>query len=633
MKIPHSALVILALLVISLLLSPPLLAASKQASQADTEVTAEENSTAPTDNRADASADDTPATQADTAADTPTDAQTGTLETGDAAPAIPQPADHDQQIQNSMANIEAIQKALESMRSEVENSKESANLNRNSVQTIRNGLELIDSKLKEAYSDLDESRNSIARHSETLEALRKEVVTLTRDLRATSADSEAQNSLIEDNSVRLYEILLQITAISDKINEFENILAGKRGQTKDMQQAINGDLNRLWMLLSIVLVFFTPLAFILAGSNKENKPLPDGTSQQQGMVLACLGVFLGYFLLGFGLMYGQSASGWIGLSSFLIQDVKTSAAGMQPIFSFTEFVMYQTGFAMLSVLIVYVAIGHRISSTAHMMLALFVGAVLMPVFGHWAWSGYFIPNNNGWLQGAGFIDQAGSTTISSVSAWFALVIVWRMGKDRPSSPEEKGIDEPVYSSTATQLLWLSWLGFTTGTLPISSEQIPSVMLNSGLAASAGGMTAFLHHVFFHTDQGRIARGLSGFVSGLVAIAACAQSVTFAEAAIIGALAGLLQNMAFKFLRKSFLSQAWQIPAAYLVAIHGIGGVWGTLCVALFGTEGNLNTPNTIQLATQIEGISAALAYSILLGNVIAGVLMLKRNPASATPGL
>lgn len=520
------------------------------------------------------------------------------------------------QIEDSMANIELIHSTLESLRTEIANSKESANLNRSHVETIKNGLDLIDNKLKEAYSGLDESRNSIATNTADIIKIKQEVLSLLRDVRANGTEMQTQKSLIEDNSIRMYELLIQMTAISDRL---DNVINGinTANPVQGIKKAINIDLNRLWMLLSIVLVFFAPLAFVLSGNREQRKPLPDGTGQQQGMVLACLGVFLGYFVIGFGLMYGTTVSGWFGLASYLFEGTDVLAK-LRPNFNFAEFFMYQTGFVMLAALIVYLAVGRYFSSTAHMILALFVGAILIPVFGHWAWSSYFIPGNKGLLEGIGFVDQAGATTISSIAAWFALVLVWKLG-NRPNHLEDEidahNADEPVYSSSTTQLLWLSWLGFTTGTLPISSEQISNVMLNVGLAASAGGMAAFLHYVFFYTDKGRIARGLGGFVSGLVAIAACAQSVTFAEAVVIGASAGLLQNMAFNLLSKHFLTKPWQTQAVYLVAIHGVAGAWGTLCFALMGTEGSFATPNWIQLVIQLQGIAVALVYSIVLAHI------------------
>ena len=520
-------------------------------------------------------------------------------------------------INDSMKNIEAIQGMLKALRDEIDNGKETSTTTRNRMKSLNQSLELIDRKLVEAYAGLDDSKNGIQTNAGDIEEVSQKLVGLDRDIKANTGDMGSQKTQIEDNAIRLYELLLNISDINDRIQDYSTELENSEAvnQKKEIKKSVATDLNRLWLLLSTVLVFFTPLAFVISGS--RNDPHSDNSEQHQGMILACMGVFLGYFVLGFGLMYGQSVSGWIGIPTHLLGGI-TLEDGATTNFRFTEFVVYKMGFEMLAALIVYVAIGRRIPSFGHIFLALFVGAILIPIYGHWVSSGHYLPLNKGWLESAGFIDQAGAMTINTVAGWFSLVLVWKLGKASPLptsaiTPQ----DQPVYSSSATILLWLSWMGFTTGTLPISSEQISSVMLNVSLAASAGGISAFFHYLIFHNqDKSRIARGLGGFVSGLVAIAACAGSVTYAEAAFIGLISGLLQNVAYSFLRRSFLKQDWQVPAAYLVAIHGVAGIWGALCLALLGSQGNFHQPNFVQLGIQVQGVAVAVIYSIVMANII-----------------
>lgn len=520
-------------------------------------------------------------------------------------------------IRDSMDNIEAIQGMLKALRDEIDNGKETSSTTRSRMQSLSKSLELIDRKLVEAYAGLDDSKNGIQNNAGSIEKVSQDLVGLNRDIRANAVDMGSQKTLIEDNSIRLYELLLNISDINDRIQAYAQELENSEAvnQKKEIKKAVTTDLNRLWLLLSTVLVFFTPLAFVLSGTRDE--PLSDGTEQHQGMMLACMGVFLGYFVLGFGLMYGHTVSGWIGVPTHLLGGI-TIDKGAEANFRFTEFVVYKMGFEMLAALIVYVAVGRKIPSFGHIFLALFVGAILIPIYGHWVSSGHYVSINKGWLESAGFIDQAGAMTINTVAGWFSLILVWKLGKASPLPISAvKQTDQPVYSSSATILLWLSWMGFTTGTLPISSEQISNVMLNVSLAASAGGITAFLHYVIFHNhDKSRIARGLGGFVSGLVAIAACAGSVTYSEAAVIGSISGLLQNFAYNYLRNSFLKQDWQVRAAYLFAIHGVAGIWGALCLALLGSQGNFNQPNFVQLGVQIQGVTVAVVYSIVMANVV-----------------
>ena len=74
------------------------------------------------------------------------------------------------------------------------------------------------------------------------------------------------------------------------------------------------------------------------------------------------------------------------------------------------------------------------------------------------------------------------------------------------------------------------------------------------------------------------------------------------------------------MHKYVLKQDSQIPAAYLISIHAVGGIWGALCVALLGTEGSFATPNNIQIIIQLQGIFAAIIYSTVLGYIVASIL-------------
>lgn len=312
-------------------------------------------------------------------------------------------------------------------------------------------------------------------------------------------------------------------------------------------------------------------------------------------------------------MFGTSAGGWIGTSSYVMND-KASQLALNTPFTAAEFILYQVNFVLLSALIVYTAIGRQLSSSTHLWLGLFVAILLIPIFGHWAWSGHFITNNKGWLETLGFIDMGGATVSHSIAAWFTLVLVWRLGQQKkvPSHDPDQIEHEPMYCSSAILCLWLSALGLTTGTLSIVSNQITGAMLNIGLAASAGGMTAYLHYYYSRHDKGQITRALGGFSIGMVAVTASATTVSFLEALLIGGMAGIIHNVGFSLLRKRILQQVWQVRAAYIATIHGLGGVWGTLCVALFGSAGVFGMPDMGQFVVQLEGIGMGLLYSAAL---------------------
>jgi Amt family ammonium transporter len=519
-----------------------------------------------------------------------------------------------------MENIQLIQQTLNSLRSEMESSKESSNLNRDSVKTINNGLKLIDEKLQEAYTDLDKSHSNISSNAEIISKVSKDILEKSREIRTNAADIISQNSLIEDNSIRLYQMLIKISDVGERIEVLTEAMESIKSTSyiEKMKIEVANDINRLWQFFIIIMVYFTPLAFVISNYHQKGDDLVNQSIQNQGVLLTVTTVLIAYFSLGFSIMYGSTSSGWIGASNYLMEINAIGDSKLQMNFPLIEFILYQTSFIILSSLIVYMAIGQKFSNILNIVIALFVSIILIPIFGHWAWSGNFISDNQGWLENIGFIDQSGAVVINVVAAWFAFIIAWKVGNsDISNKSSDNEISIPVYSISSILLLWLSWFGFTTGTLSIADENIANVMLNISLAGSAGGLAAFIHYSFFHNENEKsIGRGLAGFIAGLVAIAACARTVTFMEAMVIGMSAGILQNIAYSFLRKVFLKQEWQKRAANLVAIHGAVGIWGALCVALLGSDGNFSTPDMIQLVIQVKGILTAIVYSMVMGTII-----------------
>lgn len=533
------------------------------------------------------------------------------------------------QIKESIAEISEIQQTLRPLRLNLNNHDKSISKSTDSVKIIDSTLESVNQKLTDAYKRLDANQAHIKSNHTVIDKLNEKILTKAREIRANTSDLVAQKTLIEDNSIRLYEILIKSGHLNTEIKKLEDAL--KKIEQVDVKLELKNEIyvtiDELWHLLAMVLVFFAPLAFVLSYRRRNHiKLLADGVGQHQGVVLVTLAVFLGYFTLGFGLMYGSTNSGWIGVSNYLF-NVSEISTNLQPGILLTEFMLYQIGFPLLAAMIVYTTVGQQLSSLNHLFLALFVAVVLIPIFGHWVWSGHFMVENQGWLESKGFIDQGGAIIANTVAVVFALFIVIKLSESHPPPADsDKNDNDPIYSSTAVLLLWLAWLGFTTGDLSIADEQIARVMLNVGLAGSAGGLTAYLHYRFFHYQKQGVTQEKNGFVTGLVAIAACAQNVTHLEAIVIGASAGLLYNIGYSFLRKHVLQHQWQRTASSSVAIHGIGGIWGGLCVAFFATDGDFSSPNFQQLTVQLIGIGVAIVYSFVMAKIILLFLTSRKKP-------
>ena len=429
---------------------------------------------------------------------------------------------------------------------------------------------------------------------------------LNKKIDINTKDIESQKVLIENYAAGGFETLLKMADLNEKVDKLLQTNSVVTGQKPEERQAVSKNLNHLWMLVAILLVSLVPLAFTSAQGQSQ----PETQSHQQMVLFICLSAFIGYFLLGFGLMFGTTAAGWIGISNPIFAQQAGTA-----IFAAQEFMLYQLSFPVLTALIIHKGIGQELSSAKSILLALCLGVFVLPVFGHWAVAGRFITDNSGWLEAEGFLDNAGTTTIHAIAAWFILVLARRLGANDTLHSEIDPMEtSATYSVGGVIFLWLSTLGLATGTLSISGNQIATTMLNVGLAGAGGALGAILY-VGFATNAS-LSRGVGGVVAALAAIGAAASLVTNLEAILIGACAGILYNLAYNVLRKRLLPHSNQNNAADLVAMHGVGGVWGSLCVALFGSVGLLAQPKISVLFAQLEGILTALVYSVVLANLL-----------------
>jgi len=399
----------------------------------------------------------------------------------------------------------------------------------------------------------------------------------------------------------------------------EGVKVSQSSAPQNKEKRIIKDLNRLWVILAIILVSFAPFAFMLMSKPTIQHNVVESTSTNNGndVMLIWLAAFLGYFIVGFSLMYGTSASSisLAGMSS-------ESAGGLVAGRPYLEFILYQSSFAVLFALLVHFMLSQHLQQRSHVLIALLIGMVIFPVLGHWVWAGHFFHGNQGWLQSIGFIDVGGATIIHSAAAWFVLIIAWKLNDSETVKQEMTAGNAPLYSGISICLLWLAVVGFNTGLLSISSQELIKTILNIALAAGSAAMTLFLYHAFVKNNAETTPLPLCGFVSGLVAISAVSTMVTPLEAIIVGVVAALVQHISLTLLKSTLLKKEEQSRVAILVSVHGFAGVWGTLSVALLGTDGRFGVVDVTQLSTQGIGIAAILVYSVVFAWVIVSVFAL-----------
>lgn len=357
------------------------------------------------------------------------------------------------------------------------------------------------------------------------------------------------------------------------------------------------------------MVFFMQLGFTSyeAGFAQSKNAISVSIRNLMVTVIASL-VF---YTFGFGFMFGESHVGWIGLDHFFARGVMTHQGNLA-----FSFFFFQLVFAATAATILTGAIAERSSFISNVMGVVFVTGIIYPIFGHWAWGNLFCPEQSGWLGRLGFIDFAGSTVVHSVGGWFALagaiVVGPRIGKYNPDgSSNRMGLHNIPLATLGTFFLWFGWFGFNGGSLLRVSADIGLVITNTNLAPAAAGVSAL---IFNYAMERRLNAGklFTAVLAGLVAITAGSSRVNPDGAVYIGLIAGIMSILAQDFFEKILKVDD---PVA-AVAVHGVGGVIGTLCVAPFSEKSTLlveSGSRLHQLGIQAVGIGVAFAWSFGLG--------------------
>ena len=358
---------------------------------------------------------------------------------------------------------------------------------------------------------------------------------------------------------------------------------------------VDSKVENLITVVAAALVFFMQagFAFLGAGLIRSKNTINYMTKSFLDFCIASLG----FWAFGFALMMGGgAASGIIGLEGFFLVG-----------FDDSELVswFFQMVFAGTAATIIAGAMAERTKINAYFAYSFIVGAVVYPIYGHWAWS------DDGWLASMGMADYAGSAVVHMIGGFLALAgaIIVGPRKGFREGVELKGHNIP-YVVIGTFILFFGWFGFN-----VNSGSLGLNAVNT-LLAGAAGATAAIYVTLVRTGKADIEMACNGALAGLVGITAgCAYVDTWA-AVVIGLIAGGIMIAGVSFI-KNVVKADDPVGA---VAVHGICGAWGVLAVGIFaaghnGVEG-LIAGNPGQLGPQIVGIIVAIAWGLGIGLIL-----------------
>eukprot|EP00913_Durusdinium_trenchii_P028435 g26663.t1 len=379
----------------------------------------------------------------------------------------------------------------------------------------------------------------------------------------------------------------------------------------------SGNLDAIWTLLAAFLVFFMQAGFALVETGFTRAKNACNIIMKNLMDFS-LGSLL-FWLVGFGLMFGVTESGWIGTSFFMFDAHAEDVVSIGNTESFNwAFLLFQTVFCATAATIVSGAMAERTKFTGYLIYSVAITAIVYPIFGKWAWGSLLASDAaEGWLQKLGFLDFAGSTVVHSVGGWCALagaiVIGPRIGKFKNGKPVPiPGHNLPL-AALGVFILWLGWFGFNPGsTTAIRADRVAAdggatfayIAMTTNLAAAAGAVTAMLT-AWLKFKKPDTSFALNGALAGLVAITAGCDVMTPFLAILTGGIGGVIVVFSVLLLDKLKIDD----PVG-AVSVHGVCGAWGTLAIGLFPALGmSLAFGAEGSLITQATGVLAAFAWA------------------------
>ena len=362
---------------------------------------------------------------------------------------------------------------------------------------------------------------------------------------------------------------------------------------QDAAATVQDNLNYVWTILAAVLVFFMQAGFALVEIGFTRAKNAVNIIMKNLMDVSVGGLV--FYFIGFGLMFGTSAGGWIGTDGFMLSEIGDYSIE----WSYTFF-FFQAVFAATAATIVSGAVAERTAFNAYLIFSVIITALIYPVFGSWAWGSLF--NGSGWLEDLGFIDFAGSTVVHSVGGWAALagaiVVGPRVGKYVDGKPQTiKGHSLPL-AALGVFILWMGWFGFNAGSTTTGDTSIALIALNTFLSAGAGATAAMIiSWVTAGKPDGAVT--LNGALAGLVGITAGCANLTPGFAILAGLIAGVIVHFSMILLEKVV------DDAVGAVSVHGVVGAWGTLAAGLFDSAGF----DIKVVGVQLLGIAAAFVWT------------------------
>jgi Amt family ammonium transporter len=385
---------------------------------------------------------------------------------------------------------------------------------------------------------------------------------------------------------------------------------------------------------ALVLMMTIPgLALFYGGMvRKKNVLATVGQAFGATCIITVLWMVIGYSIA-FTTNDSESLNKWIGgFKYFMLKPMGIDAinplAGTIPE---SVYMCFQMTFAIITPALIAGSLADRMKFSSFMV---FMGAWLVLVYSpiaHWVWGG-------GWLAAMGVRDFAGGLVVHTTAGTSALVAALVIGARTGFPREIMAPHNPGYVMMGASMLWVGWFGFNAGSALTSDGSAAMAMTVTHISAATASL------VWMSIEWSKYGRPslvgiVTGMVAGLATITPASGFVGPVGALVIGAAAGFICYFATQAVKQSFKID----DSLDVFAVHGVGGVLGTLLTAVFADPGlggrgyAEGSSMGGSLWAQAIGVVATAVWSVVLTwiilKVVGGLVGLRVPEDQETEGL
>ncbi len=350
-----------------------------------------------------------------------------------------------------------------------------------------------------------------------------------------------------------------------------------------------------WIIVATALVLFMTLpglALFYGGLVRARNVL---SVFMHCYAIACLMSVL-WLAFGYSIAFGDGGPYWGGLGKAFLSGVTAdSLSGTIPEILFFAF---QMTFAIITPALI---VGAYVERVGFGFVLLFSGFWMLLCYApvvHWIWGGGML-SDGGVFGETGVRDFAGGIVVHETAGLAALLIAVFLGprKNQTTPPHNPG-----FVMIGAAMLWVGWFGFNGGSqLAADGGAAMALTVTHISAATASLSWALWERIKF--GKSSLVGIVTGTIAGLASITPASGFVGPIEALIIGAVAGVLCQEAVVVIRNRLKID----DTLDVFAVHGVGGIFGTLMIAAFGAG---------SWVAQIGGLAIVGVYTIVMTLVL-----------------